>query len=55
MAPSAISYAVIRGEKIAEEKGAQVMDELLNIGCPSLIPKKTTQRSIVYRSKCGIK
>jgi REP element-mobilizing transposase RayT len=29
MAPSAISYSVIRGKKIAEEKGAQVIEELL--------------------------
>ena len=29
MAPSAISYAVMRGKKIAEEKGLQIMEELL--------------------------
>ena len=30
MAPSAISYAVTRGKKIAEETGLQIMEELLN-------------------------
>jgi hypothetical protein len=29
MTPSAISYAVMRGKKIAEEKGLQAMKELL--------------------------
>lgn len=29
MAPSAISYAVMRVKKIAEEKGLQIMEELL--------------------------
>jgi hypothetical protein len=29
MAPSAISYAVMRGKKIGEEKGLQVLEGLL--------------------------
>jgi len=29
MAPSTISYAVMRGKKIAEGKGLQIMEELL--------------------------
>jgi hypothetical protein len=30
MPPSAVSYAVTRGKKIAEETGLQIMEELLN-------------------------
>jgi len=30
MAPSAISYVVMRGKKKAEEAGLKIMEELLN-------------------------
>jgi len=30
MAPSAISYAVMREKKIAQEAGLKIMEELLN-------------------------